>query len=587
MSKQTTKRSYSTVRTTAFKGIDSRTFSEEGSCEQMNNFRIIDDQIIEKREGYEWLLSLPGVPTATWKGSFRGRECLFVLIGNAVYQIDCQRKSMTIIGVVGETSSHAGFFMIEDRLCLFNGDNIYSISSSSGIRAINGYVPLYGNGWSSGSVGEVYEPKNILSSHIRIRYVVKDMSHLIRFGQKAISIDRIIYNSHDYTVSNISEVGQILDDMSGIEFTSMKLGDTVEVFLTVEHDTDLLAELASCNRSVVFGNAGDTRAFCWSEKNKSAKMFYSKNPTVGEFEKYSAIYPNTDEIYFPDTYILSFGDGSSPIKAACRYCDRLVVFTEESTWSADFSSSSKNEIRISPLCASIGCSGDGTAATNEDELITLSSSGIYLLTKKTNAGICRISQISKPIEALLPEKFYTDAISVYDRERDECWFCMPNDIDGRVWIYNMSHHAWYTFTGIGATAFFLAGGKVGFIRDRLMFLFDPSLNADYDRVNSSTKAQTIVASYVGKYSDFGSAERLKRLGRIYLSCKTDGGTVDISAQDEHGNSVFASLRGHRANSPEFYEIRTHSGRFRYLRMSISCPGEERQQIYSLSVTSKY
>ena len=588
MSKQTTKRSYSTVRTNTFKGIDCRTFSEEGTCMEMNNFRIVDQQIIEKREGYKWLMTLPGTPTATWRGNYEGDESIFVLIGNVIYCIEYQFDSFFIIGTVRETSTHACFFMIEDKLCLFNGTNIYSVSSSSGIKAIQGYVPLYGNGWSSGSVGEVYEPKNILSNHIRIRYVVKDMSRLIRFGQKAVSVDLIRYNSREYTAETIKEAGgQILEDMSGIEFTSMRYGDTVEVFLTVKHDTDLVAQLASCNRSEVFGNAGDTRAFCWSEKNKSAKMFYSKNPTVGEIEKYASVYPGTDKVYFPDTYILNFGDGGSPIKAACRYGDRLVVFTEESTWSADFSSTSKNEIRISPLCASVGCSGDGTAATNEDVLITVSSSGVYLLTKKTSTSICQIANISKPIEALLPEGFYTDAISIYDRERDECWFCLPYDTDGRVWVYNMSLNAWYTFTGIGATAFVLYDGKVGFFRDRKLFVFDPSLKADYDRVNASTRVYTIEASYVGKYSDFGSAERLKRLGRIYLSCKTDGGTVDLSAQDEHGNSVFASLRGTRSNSPEFYEIRTRSGRFRYLRMSISCPGNERQQIYSLSVTSKY
>lgn len=583
MSEQTTKRTYSTVKNTEFGGIDSSPFGSEGSSTVMNNFRILSDKSIEKREGFKWILSLPDTPTATWKGSIDGEESIFALVGDSVYCINCSSPSYYLVGTLNESSERACFFMIDDMLCILNGTNIYTVSST-GVSEVKGYVPLYGNGWSSGDVGEIYEPQNILSNHIRIRYKVKNSSNLFRFGLKALTIDRIRYNSADYSPG---QLGSVLSDMSGIQIPDVQLGDTVEVYLTVKRNTDLLHELSACNRSRTYGNAGDTRAFCWNEGSTSARMFYSKTPDENEIASYSDIYSGTNKIYFPQTYVLSFGDGYSPIKAACRYCDRLVVFTEDATWSANLSESKKNELQITPLCSSVGCSADGAAVTNEDDLITISSSGIYKLTKKTSASICKIAHISKSIDALLPDGFFTDAISIYDRDSNECWFCLPYDTDGRVWIYNMKSELWFTFSGIGADRFFMHGGNVGFFRGKEVFIFDSKLKFDRDLVGSSITIRHIDATYSGKYLDFGAPERRKRLGRMSLICNTDGGEIALSASDENGNSVDVSLCGNASEIPECFSVRTRSGRFRYLKLSLECSGPQKQKIYALSVTAKF
>ena len=119
MSKQTTKRSYSTVRTNTFKGIDCRTFSEEGTCMEMNNFRIVDQQIIEKREGYKWLMTLPGTPTATWRGNYEGDESIFVLIGNVIFAQDDITADITckqehILQHLAKMAAQAGDFDLSD-----------------------------------------------------------------------------------------------------------------------------------------------------------------------------------------------------------------------------------------------------------------------------------------------------------------------------------------------------------------------------------------------------------------------------------------------------------------------------------------
>jgi hypothetical protein len=110
----------------------------------------------------------------------------------------------------------------------------------------------------------------------------------------------------------------------------IKVGDYVELFLTVAESEMDRAALFSCKSSVVYGTYTDNRLFLWDGDSEDI-MFASRSVNGDELQKSQSFYPNTVPLYIPEDAAFTMTKDGRRITAVCRHYDRLLIFTNADT----------------------------------------------------------------------------------------------------------------------------------------------------------------------------------------------------------------------------------------------------------------
>ncbi|MBE6662236.1 MAG: hypothetical protein E7606_03010 [Ruminococcaceae bacterium] len=552
-----------------FSGFGLSSVRGKGAC-RLDNFRVLADGSLEKREGMRQIASLPLAVRGICSFADADGEVLLAVAGNRLYRLTSEGETSFSSCFTSENGK-VGFFRYGGRLYLLDGAHLYRYEGGCEVTKVSGYTPLYGKDWDPLYVNQsINEPINLLSPRIRIRYLSSEPIESVQIGLVVESVEWILVNGRTLDALSYS----LLYDRRGIAFSAPVICETMEICVRLPVSSYFDENFVSSVSSAVYEDFENSRVFLYGGKKPST--LYVSSPVARESLQADRVrFTDSCGLYFPSGRALSFGNGQ-PITAIGRIYDRMTVFSPSSLWVTErLGATERFGVQFMPICHHRGCSAQGALLlTGAASPITVSDGGIYRW--KIDSDLldeCITRKISEDIAPLLDESFWQRAEVCHNRSRAELWFYAKGDTEGRIFIYSLDREVWYSFHGIAVDGLFAFGGGVGAVRGGEVFLFDERLPFD----QTAEGEKPIEAFFTSGWLDFGGVEADKHLARATLIA-TFGEGVRVGVDD--GERLFElTLKAADRQAPDIYDLRTPTGRFRSARLTLTADGPNRQRIY--------
>ncbi len=541
------------------------------SC-RLDNFRVLADGSLEKREGIRQLASLKGDVRGVCSVFENGEDVILAVVGNSLYRIGRDGKILSAACLSTE-SGEIGFFTYGGSLYLMDGAEIYRYAGKGVAKKVQGYTPLYGKNWSTYTTEDhfINEPINCFSPHIRLHFQVVESTKELHIGFKVEGVDWVMVDGVMMDPSRYS-----LDSAKdSVEFPVLVYASEIEVSLTLPESKYQDDEFDSCRSAAVYENFEASRVFFYGGR-ASAKFFVSKKVDTKALVKDRELFSNSCGLYFPKDKSFSLENGQ-PITAIHRLFDRMLLFFPSSLWASEpLDEVARDEILFSPICGHLGCSAShAVVMTGASSPISVARSGIYLW--KIDPDLldeCITRCISDELIPFLEDSFFTGAGICHHRRRGELWFYDPSGKDGRLFLYSLDRKMWYCYSSISVDRMFTFGGGVGFTKGGAVCIFDEELSVD----RLADGESRIEAVFESGWLDFGGADADKRLESILLTAELLGGELSASL---HDGELLAEegFFGTDPISSWIYERRAPTGRYRAAKLRLSACGPIRERIY--------
>ena len=560
-------RAFAKKRFERFAGLGaSQSLSGEGAYD-MCNLRIMPDGSLASREGFRTLAKLAGgAIRGFWEGPLDGTTRRFAVCGSAVYLLDVETDTQTVVATLSDTEGAVTFFLFEGQLYLLDGEElrVYQHSTKRFIP-IEPYVPLVGNQWHPTSYGDIYEPLNLLTNRMRVRYlnsIASTVFYLPYYADKveAVYVDGV--RANDVTLKSGGEY---------IEVPSAETATRIDVVMSASFLNDASHPLQKSRRALtkLFGKA--ERLFLYGGEDESC-VYCSKTVTTEMLNVCRVHIPSALPLYFRESDVLFLGSREHPAHALLPYRDEILAFGDRETWRIY----SNDNVNIEAECISsdLECPSYGMALLCDGTPTLAGSRGLARMeTLLSRPELLQIDRMLYPTANAPFEDFQT-VISTFLPQMQEIWLRDAADPNGSVWVYRIDQKEWYRFDGICATLFFRSSlGLVFGTEDGKICLFDPNLTSD-DGV-------PFRCFYQSTCFDFGTSETVRRALRASLSANLHGGEAMLTLTDEK-RSTQHRLRGKHEHVLEHFDIRRRNGRYRFLCFSIDVQSSCRTELFKLS-----
>ena len=173
-------------------------FTDLSKADAIVNFRVNDAGFLEKRTGTALTLTLPArirgaltVPTAD-------SEIIYLVSGSSLYRVTFtdgtpSAESLgTLTGAVFMSpTERAELFMFAGKLCVLAGGEYFSYSSDSGLKKVEGYVPLIYRSCNHSGVGTPFERINLLTNKVRAGYIADGSSREYQINGQVASVNAV------------------------------------------------------------------------------------------------------------------------------------------------------------------------------------------------------------------------------------------------------------------------------------------------------------------------------------------------------------------------------------------------------------
>lgn len=534
----------------------------------MRNFRIAPDGSLEKRCGMTTLYSLSGVIRGVWQGTLDGNNYLVVVAGNSVYVRIPNASEPTVNYYLQTTEGPVCFAVVGGVLFLFDGDDIYRyLTSVNSFSLSEGYAPLYGKDWHPTQLGSVNEPRNMVSRRIRIRYLNSTSSTTINLPFTASSIDHADVDGETFVDYSFTP------ETSVLHIPAARAHGVLTLAITIASIFSQRSIIAHANQGYVYRGATHETLLLYGGQN-GYRVYNSSTVTDEMLSESSAIYYSSDPLYFQSPCGFYLGDQQHPVHALCRDRDRVLALSDDAIWAIEYAG---EDLVSYPMEGGVGCSTPNGVALCGVDPVVIHASGIYKLQiPSAKSDVCVPSTLSDGVSELFPASLFQNGILAWFPEHNELWLRDPTESEeGLVWVLSFSRREWYCFNGIPATAFFEIDGKIGFgTSDGRLVL--PDTDADTD------DGTAISAYYQSHFLVFARPENLKRAYRATVCADTGAKPLSFTVKTDHEERTFTMI-GQLSGKPSFFDFRSASGRFRFLRYKIAVNGNVRTRIYRLSI----
>lgn len=558
-----------------FRGVDVRACqTDPPSAQRLLNFRIRPDGSLEKRSGYRPLLDLGAPIRALWTGKVGGRFRGYLILGNLLYSLSFSTLKKEVIGELDTSDGKACIFFYRGDLYVLDFTGFYQWKDGALVRPV-GYVPLIGRDWSQGEIGLPYEPKNILSPHARISYLITDPPTIFLCADgriasvEALYINGILQSADKYTLDT---------DFNTVNVPGLSVGDRVVVHLTFNVDySALLSELYSSLEVTLFGDANCDRLFFWGG-DPGNTVFCTSFVSAAQLKESRRHYPDSGTLYFPEGFEFKIGSGQTKITGAIRHYDRLLLMTDSETWMVSGGASGLEALPAVCVNPQLGCEHSRAVVLAGNDPVSIGQGGIWRWTGDTRElnhqnALC----ISREIEGELPPGELSYGCLYYHRADDTLWVLLPEKEE--AWILSPNHGGWSCFSNIRADFLLDLDGKVGFLHDNVIYVFESDCTTD--RSKDGTESE-ILGIYESNLLDFGT-NRKKKLSEISLYGDLGDGEVIFNFSGE-GIAPFTHTfteENHATHS--MLRTRAYSGRFLFGTVTLTAPGGAKQIVHSLSI----
>ncbi len=564
-----------------FSGIDTRFLhTKKPHSTDVRNFRICDDGSLKKRGGFRHCISLADEIRAIWTGMLEGEETCFLLHGNKVSIYYKSVNAISSIGVVGTYTGRASFFYYRDRLYLADGEKIYEMQATDyNFPSTVGYIPLVGKDWTTGKRGEIYEKRNLLCNHARISYKIEKFPSIyLHTGWSAKSIDAVYLNGNllsgtEYTYNTI---------FKSVELSGLSENDEVLIYVTYDsaEDEEGMQGLFTCTDATNFGDLNGDRMFMWGGSKKNT-LYCSKFVSRESMEESYKANPKSSPLYFPSGYEFAAGDGRHDIRAAIRHYDRLLVFTDGDAWNASPTTNGAENTPLLSINKGAGCASMCAVEMADNCPISVGKHTIFSWNSQTDEyNECNATSISTPIDSLLSDYFYKNAVVFNAKKYNELWFHAFGEES--TWIYNIKNKAWYRFTGFDAKGFFELDGEIFFFDKNNIYRFDNALTYD---ILANSKIIYIGAFFSSDILEFSTPEK-KRLSYILMSADIKDAWITVRLQVDNHKNIYTDLYSPSGEEHYVFNQRLNSKRFNHAILMLSSADEHAPTIHSFEIGVK-
>jgi hypothetical protein len=196
---------------------------------------------------------------------------------------------------------------------------------------------------------------------------------------------------------------------------------------------------------------------------------------------------------------------------------------------------------------------------------------------------CNAYPISDPISEMFPDNFSDNVISIEDKYHGEVLFAKKQDEEGKIYVLNEKNKNWYVFGNMSFDGFYEAKKGVGIYVGAKMYVFDDTLDYDFDEYDGATSIQAYLKTYP---MDFGLPYRTKRLLSASILANPKGEHISIVFDLDNDASYAASAIKMNMHRTKEYSRRLNSERFVRASMTLAPSNDANQRIYRLGVAVK-
>lgn len=564
MSKTIPKHAYAKEILESFEGMGESLSMEKKKTSEIINFRILDDGSLEKREGWEEWLTLPDRVLCFWEGSADGEDFCFAVTSDRIFRI--RNGVAEDVGSLPDSTDQVSFFSYRNRVYLLTGQSICIWRPESNCFATaQGYAPLLGVGWHPRTMGKSNEAVNLFCNRARVQYVNVSGETVFHLPLFASHIDHVL-------VDGVSRYDFVLNTPAN-EVTLQTTGASVEIAFTF-HKSYIHSDIIHQSIQSFCDVFGKREKLLLGGSSYGQRVYCAANVPDESLVGSSAIYPESDPLYFRENEILLVGDTLHPMTSFVRERDRVLAFSTRALYSIELSTSDDAaECRV--LRVGMGCLSRGVSVTADGDPVILNENGVFTLHAPSGSPDAFVAtKISATIPELENDTLAKNAIVTSDPSHNEIWIRSKIADDSRVWIYNVTRRKWYCFDGIRADLFCAINGRVGFVCGERICRFDESLCTD--------QGEPFEAVFRTPYLSFGDPEQVKRGLRFSIKCETGGNLFHVLLESETRRRAF-NLQETPRNAPTLFDRRAALGRFHFLRVSISDVEHARSRIYRLGL----
>lgn len=548
----------------AFGGIDrAGLIGRLSEAWDIDNFRILADGSLDKREGYELRHTFCEPVDAVCPLPGEAGQ-LYVLAGGCVYLMTLDDGEARLLGRASDAPGGC-FFTLGGSLYLLAGGNLCAVTTTC-LLPLEGYIPLYGHDWSEEG-GEVSEPRNLLSRRIRLSYRLRTPSVVLKTGLSDFSIESLSIDGSPLGTAYAQ--GQFIC-LPG----SFPEGTLIETVLVFDADCEATEALLACRRALTTGHGErETAVLCGHDT-----LFFSAPVGASELAASKACSPASMGIYFPEGKSVrpcpGTGNDAESLSAASTTSRALCAVGNENTLLVSDGERSCLLSRGGELTALPDTPGaDCPGICIGDNVYMVSRRGLFRVSLKDGSTQC----LSLPLDD--PDLPGESPVMGFDPRYSELLISSADDTCGRVWVRSLSRECWYRFSSVGAQGWFNTDDALGFFAENGVFVFVPERGSDIVLGGAELE---IEASFISRWSSMGQDGCTKRLRALRL-CGQGDEALSLLLSAPAGALTEVSIPAGNGRSLDLHRRRLRTGRFEHVQLSISSCGTGRTRIFGVAV----
>ena len=527
------------------------------------------------------LLTLPSQIRGAFSTERNGVQETYAVAGNVVYSLRYTDGGWTYdeIGLLETEDGEVRFMCYEGWILLLDGREFYTLTPQQA-NVLQGYIPLYAKDLRTGSNVKitVYEPLNLLSYKIRLRYQLESRSDPIYFSDLHPELVEAVYlNGVKSDLWMVAEANRYLT----VKDTSFSQGE-VEVVVRLPESMIDRAAVTVSSEAVSIGQPHREQLLLYGKSIGTGCLWISR--TMDEAQRAATAYAdaNSCPLYITSEDTVTLGDGIQPITGICHHYDRTLFFTANGVWMSNGEQDENGKLRILRINDTMGCSASGGLGVVGNSPISIFGRSILRWSSNTDEqNECNGQVISLPVEAMFEENFGVRRRIFADIARREIWLYVPGASE-RIYLWLENQGGFCSFDGFSPQGLFMLGERVGFYVNEQLYVLDR--NATYD-TDASGQEKGIDSQYQSYFFDLGDARAIKHLHDVMLLAQGDEQSVDLILQHVDGREFSVPLNVSQDLLSPCHR-RVSMGRFRFVRVGIRAKEKGTLRVRSLSLTGR-
>jgi hypothetical protein len=495
------------LRLEPFAGMDvsaSATQIDNHHSPDMLNVHIDEKGTLNKRTGYTRVY-----PTSLGAGKINAMYLYTKLDGSTVFLIahgtnlySQSGSSQPVLIYSGIQNGKINMFTMEGKCYIIDGVNFLSYDGGT-VKVVTPYIPVLQISKNPSGGGSANEDFNLIGNKFKDSFSGDGTSTVYQMSLTGLDSTTVTAVVGTTTINEGS--GLTVDRVNGkVTFTTAPAEGTNNVIITAGKTvTGYPDRIKKCMLSIGFGGSNDTR------------VFISGNPDLPDHMWRSGLYDST---YWPENGYYRMAER---IMGFSKQYDYLIVERPSGKHMVSFQITNEGVVSFpsKPINSQVGTIATQSIQTIENNPVSLSRDGVYMLVASTLRDERNVVHISAPIDRkLLLETDLSRALSVdYDKKY---WLAL----NGNVYVLDYSHKSssykygeWYVYNNIPVSCFLVKDGFLyfGSNTDGIVYRF----KREYEGNAYNDDGQPILSYWRSKQLTFGAEEMKKYIDSMYLTLK--------------------------------------------------------------------